>query len=656
MANKFSIEGRPGTPGQPGNSSMTKPMTPTQNQSPSMSMGTPTSGTSLSTPTSPGLLPPNMALMGKANVDAGSGGPTMPPSGDTETKKDNVVTPVGGGPAVNVGTGKPVNAQPIADQTGQPQNTQTIQSQQSPMQTGQPQNNPTKQDPIDFNQINYNFSTQVESLIGTINDLKASLAKDDGSQAMIASWYADMEQSLNAAYQQMVKDMNSQMSAQDPAVLAAIQALKEEVGMQRQSMFEELNARGLAQSGILAEMDLRMRRGELSEVQKLTSARLSELKSQVMVAIQNFAQQRAGLMQQAFQAKTQALQGSLDRKAQLTGQLLGAQGQLTNTMGQWGAAQMQYDATLKGYANSQQLANIQGQYGLQNTQLQGNFGLQNTQLQIQGEKDVAGLKLQGEKDLTGMQIQGQKDITGMQIEGQKSLKQMDIDAEAKKWDAQLAQNMEIAKLDAGTRMSIAQLQAQNQYSIAQMSSSNEILALQMKAASDQAANVILPLVVSGKLDPEAFKAQIKGMPAEVQQMYTPLLDALSKGAAQKLPGSSPVSTPTWSSNPTVAADQQAQYATRIEESIRNDTAMLSKLEANLKTLESGYASTNSSSPMTPFVVGGGPVPSLKQATTSQIEQLQQQINQIRTRITQNQTILGQFKSGITTPTSSTIPQ
>lgn len=565
------------------------PQTPAS-QSPSLSLGQGGTPRTPSMPQAPSLLP-------KFSPDVSGAAKSMMPSQPSlaeptveQAPVGNTVRPVGGGSPINLGTGKPVTAQPIqgspqaSNPAQQPQNYQG----QAPMQAGSPQAAPTQMQPTDFNQINYSFATQVEGLMGSISQLQAQLGQDDGSQLLIASWYADMEQSLDQAYQQMMQQMQQQMGQEDPAIKAAIQALKEEVSLQRQSIFDELNARGLAQSGILVDVSAKLARGEMSEIQKMTAANLLELKSQMLTAIQNFAQQRAGLMSQAFQARTQALEGSLNRRTGLQQALLGAQTQLVGTIGQWEGERMKYDAAMKQIEaddrmnaariqGSKDVATIQGGFDMMGRVTSGLFGMATTGMQIQGQKDITGMSIAGDKEITGMRIQGEKEIAGMNIE-----------AEKERWMAQMSQNASLAAMDSNTRIKLAEIQAQNAIAIAEIGSKDQVLGLQMKAASDNMGNVILPLIVAGKLDAAAFREQIGGLPPEVQSMYLPVLDALGGGTPQagaQTPGS-PVVTPGYTpKNPAVDSWAQGKEAEQTAADTKKLQGEIASLQQEVTELE-----------------------------------------------------------------------
>ena len=84
----------------------------------------------------------------------------------------------------------------------------------------------------------------------------------------------------------------AEMGTVDPATMAALGAIRETVNQQRSRLMDDMNRRGLLQSGIWLQMEDRINQGQLSAEQQALSTRLTNLRNQMTSALQNLAQAR----------------------------------------------------------------------------------------------------------------------------------------------------------------------------------------------------------------------------------------------------------------------------------------------------------------------------------------------------------------------------
>ena len=136
---------------------------------------------------------------------------------------------------------------------------------------------------------------KVTSVMTDIAGLKDA-ARQSGveGQAMLAAQLEATYQMINQMEAQITGQIQSQMGGNDPGLQSAIAMIKEEVGRQRDDTLEELNARGLVQSGVYAEMLDRINKNELTQVQSVIGSRTADLQNQLNSAIMSIAQMRLG--------------------------------------------------------------------------------------------------------------------------------------------------------------------------------------------------------------------------------------------------------------------------------------------------------------------------------------------------------------------------
>jgi len=84
------------------------------------------------------------------------------------------------------------------------------------------------------------------------------------NSVMTVSWMNQLLDSINQMEQQLIEQYRQQGSELDPATKAALDELRRDVELRRQTLMEELNRRGLLQSGIWLEEENRLNQGLLT--------------------------------------------------------------------------------------------------------------------------------------------------------------------------------------------------------------------------------------------------------------------------------------------------------------------------------------------------------------------------------------------------------
>lgn len=288
------------------------------------------------------------------------------PGSKVTTPVVNTTTPV-----ANTGGAPPITN---ADPTGNTVTTGGVNDVPVSGAPTVPTTTPTTSGPDPFSSSDPDVVNYTNGVIGNINtavkDIMAMAQSDTGAQVLIAAAMESMLTTLGEMESQILGQIRSQMGMDDPALTSAIGLIRDEVSRYRQEMLEDMNARGVAQSGIVLEMEDRIHRNQLSQVQQLVATRLSELQQQLNEAVMSFSSQRLGIMSQYTMAGIDDLQRTGDRKmnaamwgigqqTQLAGMGMDArqwQGQMDQQSSQFGS-QMQFNYAQLGA--QQQMANAQ---------------------------------------------------------------------------------------------------------------------------------------------------------------------------------------------------------------------------------------------------------------------------------------------------------
>jgi hypothetical protein len=134
------------------------------------------------------------------------------------------------------------------------------------------------------------------------NELFSAIDSAAGqNSAMTISWLNQMTDTLNQLEQDIIEQYRQQGQEIDPATQAALKQIRDQVNLRRQGLMEEMNRRGVLQSGIWLEEENRLLSGQLNAEEQLLAGRLSDLQNRFTDTMQNFAQQRMNIMGTAWQ-------------------------------------------------------------------------------------------------------------------------------------------------------------------------------------------------------------------------------------------------------------------------------------------------------------------------------------------------------------------
>ena len=269
-------------------------------------------------------------------------------------------------------TPQPGAMQPQQEGYQQPQQMEQPQFQMPQMPTweqGAPQ------------QVIQQSATDVGNVIDSVRNIGKQYAQQsDEHAAAVAAQYTQMVGLLDQLEAQILGQIRGQMSGDDPGLQAAIGVIKEEASRMRDEALEELNARGLVQSGVYAESLSRLQNNELTAVQQTIAGQFNDLQTQLNNAMMSMAQ-----------ARVSALSGN---QSQLNSMLMADRNTQAN-LGMQGVG-LGLEQQGQQMQNNQYYAGLQNQWGIANmnnqTDLYGmNLGAETDRYKTDTSRDIASM-------------------------------------------------------------------------------------------------------------------------------------------------------------------------------------------------------------------------------------------------------------------------
>lgn len=202
---------------------------------------------------------------------------------------------------------------------------------------------------------------------GVYNEFNSLIGKASAEgQALIAQQFNSFIASLDATQQQITSMFQEQMGGIDPATQMALQQIKESAEQARNYMNEEMNRRGLLQSGIWVETSTRLQKNQLTAEQQLLSDRVTDLQNRLTSALMGFAQQRLDATRQFGQQSVDMAMRMGDQRVNAMRQSLG----YGMDMAQFNEGQRQFDERMAQDQNqfSQKMNLDQQQFAWQQQQ------------------------------------------------------------------------------------------------------------------------------------------------------------------------------------------------------------------------------------------------------------------------------------------------
>ena len=202
-------------------------------------------------------------------------------------------------------------------------------------------------------QVVQQSAIDVGNVMDSVRDIGRQYAQQsDEHAAAVAAQYTQMVGLLDQLEAQIVGQIRSQMNGDDPGLQAAIGVIKEEAARMRDEALEDLNARGLVQSGVYAESLSRLQKNELTGIQQTIAGQFNDLQTQLNNALMSMAQARVSALSGSQSQLNSMLQADRATQAQLgmqgvgygleeRGQNLQDKQYYAGLQNQWGIANMQ---------------------------------------------------------------------------------------------------------------------------------------------------------------------------------------------------------------------------------------------------------------------------------------------------------------------------
>lgn len=275
---------------------------------------------------------------------------------------------------------------PQQQQPAQPPVTQPPAAQPSVPGYGAEQAQGTLPAAQDLGQRMVQFGEFVQSLLNT--STPDTVAMISALQEQYLSELSNLQQTITRMFQE-------QMGGLDPATQAALTQLRQTVEEQRRQLWDEMNRRGLLQSGIALEMIDRLQRNQLTAEQQLIANQFRSLQQQMNQALLGFAQQRLAAVKefglagiQAAERQALTAQDIRWRALQMGFSLAQAEQAAQQWERQFGFQQQQWQTQVDQWLKQFQAQQEQWlkEFQFQQQQWQQQYGLQKQQLSLQQQQ------------------------------------------------------------------------------------------------------------------------------------------------------------------------------------------------------------------------------------------------------------------------------
>lgn len=167
------------------------------------------------------------------------------------------------------------------------------------------------------------------------------------NSSVTTAWLNQMNSTLDQLQNDIIAQYQQQGKEVDPATMAALQQIRDTVNQKRSQLMEDMNRRGLLQSGVWLEEENRLLQGQLNSEEQLLAGRLSDIQNRLTQTMQDFANTRMNIMGTAYQNEMQNSMWQGDQRMGTAWDLINRQDQLN----QWGA---EYGLDLDKFGLSQQ--------------------------------------------------------------------------------------------------------------------------------------------------------------------------------------------------------------------------------------------------------------------------------------------------------------
>lgn len=175
------------------------------------------------------------------------------------------------------------------------------------------------------------------------------------NQEMATVLYSQLGAEFDRIQQQIMDMFRQQGTEIDPATQAALQEMRSQIDLRRKALEEEMNRRGIAQSGIWADLQGRIMSDQMTAEERLLTSRVADMQNRMSDALMGLAQSRLNMMGQQAQNQMTSNQWAIGQRMDA----MNMQQAMMSDMNQWWSNYVQQE-------RQNQAANQQAQqnYGL----------------------------------------------------------------------------------------------------------------------------------------------------------------------------------------------------------------------------------------------------------------------------------------------------
>lgn len=374
---------------------------------------------------------------------------------------------------------------------------------------------------------NQQFASSVDQTLTQIGSMLTQARQSPEAAVMVNQWLGQAEVGMAQLQEQVQNQIRSIMGQDDPSVQAAIDVIREEVARQKQELGADLNARGLMQSGILLDLESKLKKNELTQIQQVVSERLSRMNDMLIQSITSFAQARAGLLGQAFGATAQAYDAAQGRRQQAEmagvegyGAVAGMRQQQAQFTQGLSAEEAQQQAN-----RAQQASGLNAQLGTQRDISQAEIGAraeegrqgraqaregQTQQLTFQAAEGAANRQQQ--LQLTQEEIAARERLTLEEVAGRERIARSDISSREGVAAKEEALRRELSTAENALREKLTLTELSSREGIASADRANRIDVTKLDIASREAMasmeRSFQAVMTAGKQGAEGIQAQL----------------------------------------------------------------------------------------------------------------------------------------------------
>ncbi len=154
-----------------------------------------------------------------------------------------------------------------------------------------------------------------EYMAGTAQLYQEVASSGPDTLALLTALQDRFFQQLEATQAEVLGTIRS-MGVDDPATQQALAMIRESVQEQRRALLDEMNRRGVAQSGIILAAEIKLARNQLSAEERLLAGRLADLQNRLLDAMTGFARMRLEAIQQFGLTGVQLAEAQAGRQLQ----------------------------------------------------------------------------------------------------------------------------------------------------------------------------------------------------------------------------------------------------------------------------------------------------------------------------------------------------